>query len=220
MAEYLIQSETLDDIADAINAKTGGSSAMTPAEMVAAIGNIPSGGGGANSVEYTPINIVTVLNSSTIGNTNGFIVPVTLGNISKIEATVKFDSSLTHCIWFTSVRVSDGLEAVPFVDKSSGTSVSVAVGTTDSDGFTAYTLTNLADSLSNIVKFGSWRDTTYSHNVSFKSIKGYDSNDDVLFELIPCTLRSGMACMLNKTEGKFIFPTFLRTDITVAGEVV
>jgi len=46
MAEYLIQSETLDDIADAINAKTGGSSAMTPAEMVTAIGSI-SGGEGA-----------------------------------------------------------------------------------------------------------------------------------------------------------------------------
>lgn len=44
MAEYLIQSETLDDIADAINAKTGGSSAMTPAEMAAAIAAIPSGG--------------------------------------------------------------------------------------------------------------------------------------------------------------------------------
>ncbi len=46
MAEYLIQSETLDDIADAINAKTGGSSAMTPAQMVTAIGAIPGGGGG------------------------------------------------------------------------------------------------------------------------------------------------------------------------------
>ena len=43
MAEYLIQSETLDDIADAINAKTGGSSAMTPAQMVTAIGTISGG---------------------------------------------------------------------------------------------------------------------------------------------------------------------------------
>ena len=50
MAEYLIQSETLDDIADAINAKTGGSSAMTPAEMVTAIGSISGGGGGAQVV--------------------------------------------------------------------------------------------------------------------------------------------------------------------------
>lgn len=44
MAEYLIQGETLDDIADAINAKTGGSSAMTPAQMVTAIGTISGGG--------------------------------------------------------------------------------------------------------------------------------------------------------------------------------
>lgn len=45
MAEYLIQSETLDDIADAINAKTGGTSAMTPAEMVTEIESIQTGGG-------------------------------------------------------------------------------------------------------------------------------------------------------------------------------
>ena len=47
MAEYRIQGSTLDAIADAINAKTGGSSAMTPAQMVTAIGSIPSGGGGS-----------------------------------------------------------------------------------------------------------------------------------------------------------------------------
>lgn len=58
MAEYLIQSETLDDIADAINAKTGGSSAMTPAQMVTEIGSIQTGGGLgdfelANTIEVT-----------------------------------------------------------------------------------------------------------------------------------------------------------------------
>lgn len=37
MAEYLIQDTTLDAIANAINAKTGGTSAMTPAEMATAI---------------------------------------------------------------------------------------------------------------------------------------------------------------------------------------
>ena len=51
MAEYLIQGETLDDIADAINAKTGGSSAMTPAQMVEAIASI-SGGGADYRIEY------------------------------------------------------------------------------------------------------------------------------------------------------------------------
>ena len=48
MAEYLIQDTTLDAIADAINAKTGGTSAMTPAEMVTEIAAIPSGGGGGS----------------------------------------------------------------------------------------------------------------------------------------------------------------------------
>lgn len=64
MAEYLIQSETLDDIANAINAKTGGSSAMTPAQMVAAIGNIPSGGGSAPVllVDQTASEAVSVIN--------------------------------------------------------------------------------------------------------------------------------------------------------------
>ena len=63
MSEYLIQSETLDDIADAINAKTGGSSAMTPAEMVTAIGNIPSGGGGIELlVDDTTTENVAIIN--------------------------------------------------------------------------------------------------------------------------------------------------------------
>lgn len=50
MAEYLIQDTTLDAIADAINAKTGGSSAMTPSQMVTAIGTISGGGGGGLSL--------------------------------------------------------------------------------------------------------------------------------------------------------------------------
>lgn len=42
---YRILKSTLDDIADAIRAKTGGSAAMTPAQMVAAIGSISGGSG-------------------------------------------------------------------------------------------------------------------------------------------------------------------------------
>lgn len=40
MAEYLIQDSTLEDIADAIRAKTGGTNTMTPAQMAAAIAAI------------------------------------------------------------------------------------------------------------------------------------------------------------------------------------
>lgn len=43
MAEYLIQGETLDAIAEAINQKAGTQVAMTPAQMVAAIGAISGG---------------------------------------------------------------------------------------------------------------------------------------------------------------------------------
>ena len=50
MAEYLIQDTSLEAIADAINAKTGGSSAMTPAEMAVAIG----GALAAEAVRDTP----------------------------------------------------------------------------------------------------------------------------------------------------------------------
>lgn len=58
MAEYLIQSETLDAIADAINAKTGGSSAMTPAEMVTEIGSIQTGGG--DTGDFTHLDTFTL----------------------------------------------------------------------------------------------------------------------------------------------------------------
>lgn len=44
MSTYFVQGSTMDAIADAINAKTGGSSAMTPAQMVTAIGSISGGG--------------------------------------------------------------------------------------------------------------------------------------------------------------------------------
>ena len=44
MSTMLIQSGTLDDIADAIRAKTGGSASMTPLQMPTEIANIPSGG--------------------------------------------------------------------------------------------------------------------------------------------------------------------------------
>lgn len=52
MAEYLIQSETLDDIADAINAKTGKSAAMTPTQMVTEIESIETGAAIENGIVF------------------------------------------------------------------------------------------------------------------------------------------------------------------------
>lgn len=63
--DYIISGSTLDDIANAINAKTGGSTAMTPAQMVTAIGNIPSGGGETVYTNYYgkayPENVVALV---------------------------------------------------------------------------------------------------------------------------------------------------------------
>ena len=82
MAEYLIQDTTLDAIADAINAKTGGSSAMTPAQMVTEIGSIPSGGGGGlqllASGSYT--------NAST---TTAVTIPVSYSGTAKMVLVTK-----------------------------------------------------------------------------------------------------------------------------------
>ena len=73
MAEYLIQDTTLDAIADAINTKTGGSSAMTPAEMVTAIGTIS--GGGYTEQTYTVTSYTTL--ASELWNT--YIAPLITG---------------------------------------------------------------------------------------------------------------------------------------------
>ena len=77
MAEYLIQDTTLDAIADAINAKTGGSAAMTPAEMVTAIGSI-SGGGGLTPVLVTStggsLNDVLTQCRAAVGSQQVFVI--------------------------------------------------------------------------------------------------------------------------------------------------
>ena len=52
MSTYFVQGSTMDAIADAINAKTGGSSAMTPAQMVTAIETISGGGGTLRTMHY------------------------------------------------------------------------------------------------------------------------------------------------------------------------
>jgi len=72
MSEFLIQSETLDEIADAINAKTGGSSAMTPAEMVTAIGTISGGGSTPFVVSVDEYIHVENWLSDALGNTLNF----------------------------------------------------------------------------------------------------------------------------------------------------
>lgn len=86
MADYIIQGSTLDAIADAINAKTGGSSAMTPAEMVTEIGNIPTGSSGVSWVDiasYTaPSDVSEIVVSGDFGNYD--VYEVTLNGQSSV----------------------------------------------------------------------------------------------------------------------------------------
>lgn len=67
MSDYLIQSETLADIADAIRAKTGGSALINPEDMASKIESIPSGGSSERVFtklgEYTvtePVSQITI----------------------------------------------------------------------------------------------------------------------------------------------------------------
>ena len=66
MADYLIQESTLDAIVRAINDKAGTQVAMTPAQMVSAITEIPTGGGGSQITkdEWT---LASDFNSTTQG---------------------------------------------------------------------------------------------------------------------------------------------------------
>ena len=94
MADYLIQDTTLDAIANAINAKTGGSSAMTPAQMVTAIGSI-SGGGGSSWVhqQYTLAEDWTTTAAG--GNTQNFYNTYLSGTVGKVVIVLITNNSVT-----------------------------------------------------------------------------------------------------------------------------
>lgn len=95
MADYLIQDTTLDAIANAINAKTGGSSAMTPAQMVTAIGSI-SGGGGASWVhqQYTLAEDWTTTAAG--GNTQNFYNTYLSGTVGKVVIAIISNNTVTE----------------------------------------------------------------------------------------------------------------------------
>lgn len=176
------------------------------------------GGGGGSGIAYTLVNSVTVLNNSSVGYTNHFtIADRIIKDVKTIEAEVKFDTALSHCIWFSTVGGLAGVMSAPFADKATGNTITVSQGSTDADGFTKYTLT-YSGSSTNIILFGSWNDSTYSHNVSYKTIKGYDSNSNLLFELKPCVDANGNACLVNVTPGAILAGALYACANAIAGE--
>ena len=108
MADYLIQDTTLDAIADAINAKTGGSSAMTPAEMVTAIAAI-SGGGDTDRLKTAEVTLtqdyalspstsasVMALCASAIGTANYIVLQ---------KSTTKTEEADLRAMFYAGVKV-------------------------------------------------------------------------------------------------------------------
>ena len=98
MAEYLIQGEALDEIADAINAKTGGSDSMTPAEMVEAIEGIETGGG-VNIAQLVP-GVYNTLTVDQYGRITGQTARINIIPLTK-PIPVSNGDVLRFAIWNT-----------------------------------------------------------------------------------------------------------------------
>lgn len=69
MADYLIHDSTLEDIADAIRAKTGGSSLIAPEDMPSEIASIESGTSIDHGFEYTLDSDGVIIGAKAIGDT-------------------------------------------------------------------------------------------------------------------------------------------------------
>ena len=81
MSKYVIDSETLTDIADAIRAKTGDSASMTPLEMPDEIASI-SGGGGAGYYNIASGDIYALFDQYATEN-----------GMTKIDVTIPTDAT-------------------------------------------------------------------------------------------------------------------------------
>lgn len=107
MSTLLIQSGTLDDIADAIRAKTGSVASMTPLQMPTEIASIPSGGGTVevvnkyinNNQSYTPANVnlldITITDS---GNLEIYISSAGI-NLASTESILQKNGTTISKTW-------------------------------------------------------------------------------------------------------------------------
>jgi len=114
MSNLIIQSGTLDDIADAIRAKTGSQASMTPAQMVTNIASIPTGttptgtmnisSNGTYDVTNYASAVVAVSSSSsevaatTYANNNGTKIEVTLTDGAFGEDSVDTTGSIYNIL--------------------------------------------------------------------------------------------------------------------------
>lgn len=115
MSTLLIQSGTLDDIADAIRTKTGGVDTMTPLEMPAEIISIPTGGsGGAEVLDIgfkTPASYTSFTASYTASKSGTLYVAIMKQNSTSAPSVtgVSFTTNFgTATWWYGSKSVNNG----------------------------------------------------------------------------------------------------------------
>lgn len=105
MSSLIIQSDTLEDIADAIREKTGSQATMTPAEMIIAISGISNGGGGASITSANFQNIIVFINDDS--SKSGL-------DLSKAQTLIDNDSEFFYIGY-----IEEGTKAIAHFEGSS-----------------------------------------------------------------------------------------------------
>lgn len=116
--EYLIQESTLDALANAIRSKTGGTDTLTPAQMVAAINGLQTGGGATEPyVEETYDSNGNLIGAALHGQvrvrSNLFFSCSSLSSVVLPDTVKSIESSaFKNCRVLKNINLPDGLQAI------------------------------------------------------------------------------------------------------------
>lgn len=221
--DKLVDSTQLDSdltsVANAIRAKSGGSSSLAfPSGFVSEIQAIPSGGGGAS---YTELSAVSIKNSSdtNIGKQNNvFVSPH--GSVKKFEVEYKDLSDGTNdandiVIAKASINDIPG-PASPYVGYKNTSGVTMSVKT-EVNGY-AHLEGSFNSAITQHIWVGSWNDATYSKTNAFKYVKFWDNSDNLTHHLIPVLDASNVPCFYDLVNKDFYY---LKTGrAMISGEAV
>lgn len=121
MAEYLVQDTSLTAVADAIRAKTGGSTPLAfPSGMVDAIAGIASGGGGLKhaSGTWTPAESTYFMKVTGLDFTPK-IFKIIVTASGRLDGTAKSNGTIYvdgDCVWFGSNAGGTSYAPTPYFD--------------------------------------------------------------------------------------------------------
>lgn len=226
--DKLVDSTQLDSdltsVADAIRAKSGGSSQLAfPAGFVSEIQAIPSGGGAS----YTELSAVSILNDATNKYANAVVVLV-VGDCKKVEILFKrLDGILTgNDIVFAKASATSAAASgttVTGVDKSApyfgySSKSGVTVNTKEQvDGYTHMVVT-IETAITTAFAIGAWGDSSFSHSHAFKYVKVWDTSNNLVHHFIPVADSNSEPCFFDHVNNDFHYLGTARH--MVAGEAV